>query len=311
MTFITSLGYSQFFFAAFLVIIFGIDFKKGFILIQVLLLTAAVTEFLKNTFALPRPFHVDSNVIRPDISKANDAPFKNMGALSFLGLLPQEVVDYYRCLPEKISYGIPSGHTSAAVTFWGSIIILFENKYIKYISIVLIVLVPFSRLYLGRHFPADVLAGYVLGALILLLLYKTFFKHEELRSFLFPITSKNNIGIIEIVFTIYLIALPFLFFILLPHYFSKFTGYWFGINLASFLIPGQRIPEFGKGYIKRIAAVVSAVVVFYVIEILMKFIIDAFSLTQFDLGLFITGAVVSFTGIIFTLNLNRKLKLYK
>ena len=40
---------------------------------------------------------------------------------------------------------------------------LFKNKIIKIISIILLILVPISRLYLGVHFPGDVFVGLVLG----------------------------------------------------------------------------------------------------------------------------------------------------
>ena len=311
MAFITSFGYPQFFFVAFLIIIFGIDFKKGFVLIQVLLLTAATTEFLKNVFALPRPFQVDSNVIRPDISRINDAPFTNMGAGSFFGLLPQEVTDYYRNLPDKISYGFPSGHTSSAVTFWGSLTMLFENKYIKYTSLVMIVLVPFSRLYLGRHFPADIWGGYILGILILVIMYNTFFESERLSSFLLSAKMKYGNGILNIIFNICLIALPLIFFLLLPYYFSKFTGYWFGMNAAFLIIADYKTLIFAEGIQKRIISVLTAAIIFSLTELLLKVLISILGLEVLNFALFFRGAVVSFAGIFITLNINRKLKLYK
>jgi len=311
MTFITSLGYSQFFFAAFLIIIFGIDFKKGLVLIQILLLTAALTEFLKNTFALPRPYHVDSNVIQPDIGPVNDVPFTNRGSASFFGLPPQEVIDYYRELPQKISYGLPSGHTSSAVTFWGSMVILFENKYIKYISVLMIGLVPFSRLYLGRHFPADIIGGYVLGILILVLFYNTFFNSQKLISFLSSRQMKYNIGTIGVIFKVYLFVMPLLFFLLLPDYFSKFTGYWFGLNVSFILMADSETPLFTQGVLKRIASVVVATLIFFVIEFIIKLVFKELGISDIAFGLFIIGSIVAFAGILLTLKLNKKLKMYR
>jgi membrane-associated phospholipid phosphatase len=310
MTFITSLGYSQFFFGAFLIIIFGIDFKKGFVLIQVLLLTAALTEFLKNTFALPRPYHVDSNVIQPDIGPDNDSPFTNKGAGSIFGLLPREVIDYYRALPDKISYGLPSGHTSSAVTFWGSLVLLFKNKYIKYISITMIVLVPLSRLYLGRHFPADIIGGYILGGLILLFMYKTFFTQNRLAAFLSSGNLKYGDSVVGLIFKIYLIAAPLLFFLLLPIYFSKFTGYWLGLNLAFILIADKNGPLFSKSYPKRVLAVITAAIIFFLIELAIKLPLNTLGIADLTFGLFIIGTIVSLTGIPAALYINRKLKLY-
>jgi membrane-associated phospholipid phosphatase len=71
--------------------------------------------------------------------------------------------------PPTSSY--PSGHTAAAVCFYGSIaaIVLWRSRHalLKAAVVTLAVLVPLlvgaSRLYRGMHFPSDVLAGLLLG----------------------------------------------------------------------------------------------------------------------------------------------------
>lgn len=63
----------------------------------------------------------------------------------------------------------PSGHSQSAGSLYTSLIILFKNKWIRIISAVLLVLVPISRLYLGVHFPGDVVVGLLLGVGIALL----------------------------------------------------------------------------------------------------------------------------------------------
>ena len=67
----------------------------------------------------------------------------------------------------------PSGHTGAAVCFYGSVaaIILWHSRYrwIKVVAIVVCAAVPLliaaSRVYRGMHYPTDVLAGMLLGAI--------------------------------------------------------------------------------------------------------------------------------------------------
>ncbi len=67
----------------------------------------------------------------------------------------------------------PSGHTAAAVCFYGSIaaIILWHSRYrwIKVAAVVVCAAVPlliaFSRVYRGMHYPTDVLAGLLFGAI--------------------------------------------------------------------------------------------------------------------------------------------------
>ena len=65
--------------------------------------------------------------------------------------------------------GFPSGHTQNVVVFWGYLAALFRRTWLWVLAIVLMVLVPMSRLYLGVHFPTDLLGGYLIGAGLLLL----------------------------------------------------------------------------------------------------------------------------------------------
>lgn len=74
-------------------------------------------------------------------------------------------------------YSFPSGHSMNSMAFYGFLIYLIyikiENKYIKWalISIlsVLIVLVGTSRIYLGVHYTSDVLAGFLISIVYLIL----------------------------------------------------------------------------------------------------------------------------------------------
>ena len=94
-----------------------------------------------------------------------------------------DVVEHYRSQGE-FSYGFPSGHTSVSVTLWGAFALLFRKKWIQYVSIALIVLIPFSRIYLGVHFLADVIGGYVLGSIILWIFYQLILKPSNLSAYL-------------------------------------------------------------------------------------------------------------------------------
>ena len=66
-------------------------------------------------------------------------------------------------------YGLPSGHTQGAVVIWGYLASQFRRTWLWVVAALLMVLIPLSRVYLGVHFPTDLLGGYVLGALLLLL----------------------------------------------------------------------------------------------------------------------------------------------
>lgn len=81
-----------------------------------------------------------------------------------------------RTLREKTAtgYSFPSGHTQGASSFYGAVAIYLKNKAIYIIATVIIILIGFSRLYLGVHYPKDVIVGGILGVLISLICYKLY-----------------------------------------------------------------------------------------------------------------------------------------
>ena len=73
-------------------------------------------------------------------------------------------------------YSFPSGHTQGTASFWGAIAIYLKKNYMYGISALIIVLVAISRLYLGVHYPKDVLFGAIFGILTSFITYKLFNK---------------------------------------------------------------------------------------------------------------------------------------
>ena len=77
---------------------------------------------------------------------------------------------------EEIGYSFPSGHSSCAMAFYGLIAYLIfksdlakKKKKILIIGLlILIFLIGVSRIYLGVHYPSDVLAGFMVGIIYLI-----------------------------------------------------------------------------------------------------------------------------------------------
>ena len=71
-------------------------------------------------------------------------------------------------------YSFPSGHTQTATTFWTSIMYLFKKLWIYIVGILMILGAGISRLYLGVHWPMDVIVGLILGIALSILFIKLF-----------------------------------------------------------------------------------------------------------------------------------------
>ncbi|MCY6959143.1 phosphatase PAP2 family protein [Clostridium brassicae] len=58
-------------------------------------------------------------------------------------------------------YSFPSGHTQGITTFWAYIMSSIKKKWTYILGTIIIVLVGFSRIYLGVHRPVDIIGGVV------------------------------------------------------------------------------------------------------------------------------------------------------
>lgn len=83
-------------------------------------------------------------------------------------------------------YSFPSGHAMISMGVYGYIIYLIykkvNNNYLKYLGIsifsILIILIGISRIYLGVHYFSDVVAGYILSLIYLIIFIRIRGKYD-------------------------------------------------------------------------------------------------------------------------------------
>lgn len=148
---ITQLGSEYMFIVVLAVLFWCFDKKFAMRFAFVTILTSGVVNVLKEIIARPRPF--------------------KEGARSIF--------------EETVGYSMPSGHSQSAATVATMMSIRYRSrgKWVVPVLVSIMLLVGFSRLYLGQHFPTDVLAGFLLGAGLAILLnaiFKALEKHEDI-----------------------------------------------------------------------------------------------------------------------------------
>jgi len=87
---------------------------------------------------------------------------------------PELGIDIYKVsdIELHLKYSFPSGHSATSFAIFVGLSFFVKNKYLKSLLIILACLTAFSRVYLGEHFLADILAGSAIGVLTSVILYK-------------------------------------------------------------------------------------------------------------------------------------------
>lgn len=133
MVLFTSLGDVTFYMIVIPILYWCVNRRWGHQLGFVLLGSMWLNGFLKEYFALPRPS------------------------------LAQGV----NVMVHESSYGFPSGHTQGAVTLWGFLAVRSRTDRFRFFCMIVIAMIALSRLYLGAHYLADVVGGFIIGTAVL------------------------------------------------------------------------------------------------------------------------------------------------
>jgi membrane-associated phospholipid phosphatase len=135
--FFTWLGYAEFYLIVLPLIYWCIHKEIGAALGYLAMLASWTADAIKYTFNIPRPSD------------------------------PRLVIKW----PEKTPSFL-SGHTVSAVANWGFLAVRFNRPLLWVVAIIAMLGIPLSRMFLGVHFPQDIIGGYVVGFILLIAFLK-------------------------------------------------------------------------------------------------------------------------------------------
>lgn len=101
-------------------------------------------------------------------------------------------------------YSFPSGHTMNAVGMLGALAVSGDRRWLRWVCGCLIVLVPFSRMYLGVHTPLDVGAAFLIAALLVVIFRPMFASEEKFgKNAVYALNLMAVFAVILIVFVLF------------------------------------------------------------------------------------------------------------
>ena len=136
---LTNLGSQDFYIAMIVVIYLAFSARVGQRLGVALLLSFYINQQAKAFFDTVRPF-----VLEPSLLRSEAAGETALGA------------------------AFPSGHAQGAATFWLLAAHYAKRRWFWAVASALVVIIALSRIYLGVHFPVDIVGGVSLGIAVLL-----------------------------------------------------------------------------------------------------------------------------------------------
>ena len=305
MTFITITGYEAFYIFIVIVLMFGVSMKRSFIIVHMLLWTGLLVSFLKDYFALPRPENVDSS-LKVLVDEFNGArPFQKQGGKSFFSLPSRESIDYFR-LEHIDSFGFPSGHVSGATCFWGGVALFFRQQWLRGVGLFMVLMMPFSRMYLGRHFLADVLGGLIIGLVTVLLAW--YFLKKKKNGEIFIKTKRFEWSLSKPMMLFLGAGLLFPLVVSLSG--NEIAARFFALNLAFLLIGMDGFPTDEAPISQRIYRVLLAIAIISLSGIALKYTFSAAGFESQPAETFRKG-LETFLLVWGTTLLSRKLGWYK
>ena len=215
------------------------DKKFGVFVGTNLMVGLVANPMIKNIFLRYRPYMVHSEV---------------------KCLKPVHEGDLYDPLLQ--GYSFPSGHTSNSSTMYFSLPVYEKKKWLVVLGILMPFLVGLSRVCLGVHYPTDVIAGWLLGAVVV-----------ALMSFL----QKKIQVKWKLYLLITLLTIPGCFYCTSNDYFTS-LGMMLGFFAASLFEEKYVNFDNTKDIKKSVIRVVGGLVVFLLANVVLKTVFNAIAI---------------------------------
>lgn len=150
MLLLTEFGDETIFLVVALILFWCIDKYRGYYILTVGFLGVLTNQFLKLYFRVPRPWVLDENFTILEEAREGAS-----------------------------GYSFPSGHTQSAVGTFGGLAYTSKRLWQKVAFISIAVLVPFTRMYIGVHTPADVIVSVLIASVLIFGLYPLMMRNDK------------------------------------------------------------------------------------------------------------------------------------
>ena len=160
MLFLTEFGNEMLFIVVGMLMLWCVDKKHGYFILLTGFFGVYINQFLKITCRVLRPWERDPSFT---------------------------IVEAARKAATGSSF--PSGHTQTAVGCYVGIAVCRRETWVRAVCIALAAIIPFTRMYLGVHTPADVLVSVVIAVLLVVILWNLFQMLGDSPRLMFPLLA--------------------------------------------------------------------------------------------------------------------------
>ena len=155
---LTEFGNEVLFIAVGMIMFWCIDKKQGYFVLLTGFFGVYINQFLKITCRIPRPWIQDPHFTIVEAAREAAA-----------------------------GYSFPSGHTQTAVGCYAGLAVCRKELWIRIGGIVVAVLIPITRMYLGVHTPLDVGVSIAIALALICILWPLFRKFGMRGALMYPL----------------------------------------------------------------------------------------------------------------------------